>query len=302
MGGTNGVADKYRDSPQNGEAVRTGYPSIDKIMSPIWPGQLVAIGGRTSVGKTSLALGISLNVAKAGRQVVFTSTDKSSSEIRYRLLSMETGIPLERLSDPRLRNSLFKSREWDLVTDVGDQLRYLPFCIDDNFPQTMDGVSRKARDWTQKKGGLGLLVVDGLQTMASYALGQSNREQQMDEIIEGIVNDLKTLAMTLSCGVLVCSQISGGPGRRTGPRPSLSDLGESWSIAECSDVVMLLHRPDTYSDIEEWERQHIGQQYPVGLTEVNIAKQRLGPSQVTSALYFAAQCARFDDYHRIDDS
>jgi replicative DNA helicase len=107
-----------------------------------------------------------------------------------------------------------------------------------------------------------------------------NRQQEVSEMSRS----LKLLAKEIDVPVIAISQLNRGPEQRTDKRPMLSDLRESGSIEQDSDVVILLHREDAY----EKESPRAGE------ADLIIAKHRNGPTAVVTVA-FQGHYSRFVD-------
>jgi replicative DNA helicase len=115
-----------------------------------------------------------------------------------------------------------------------------PLYIDDSPNLTMMEIRAKARRLSQK-AGLKLIVVDYLQLMTSGKKYES-RQQEVSDFSRSI----KLMAKELDVPVVAISQLNRGPEQRTDKKPMLSDLRESGSLEQDSDMVILLHRPDAF--------------------------------------------------------
>ncbi|MBI5082468.1 MAG: DnaB-like helicase C-terminal domain-containing protein, partial [Chloroflexi bacterium] len=126
---------------------------------------------------------------------------------------------------------------------------------------------------------LDLVVVDYLQLMTS----DSRTENRVQEV-SYISRNLKALARELNVPVLAAAQLSRAVEQRSGQRPMLSDLRESGSLEQDSDVVMFLHHPD------EWDDQPDKK----SVTEIMVAKHRNGPTDSVN-LVFLESFTKFVD-------
>jgi len=132
------------------------------------------------------------------------------------------------------------------------------------------------------ESGLGLLIVDYLQLMRAGGTRDS-REQEISEISRS----LKALAKELNIPVVALSQLNRQVEQRTNRRPQMADLRESGAIEQDADVIMFLYRDEVYNRTEE----------NTGLAEVNIGKQRNGPTG-TVKLVFLEKYTRFENPSR----
>ena len=166
---------------------------------------------------------------------VIFSLEMSKSEIVMRLLSAEAKI---KLSD--MRSGRMSDDDWTRLARRMSEISEAPLFIDDSPNLTMMEIRAKARRLSQK-AGLKLIVVDYLQLMTSGKKYES-RQQEVSDFSRSI----KLMAKELDVPVVAISQLNRGPEQRTDKKPMLSDLRESGSLEQDSDMVILLHRPDAF--------------------------------------------------------
>jgi replicative DNA helicase len=166
---------------------------------------------------------------------VIFSLEMSKSEIVMRLLSAEAKI---KLSD--MRSGRMNDDDWTRLARRMSEISEAPLYIDDSPNLTMMEIRAKARRLSQK-AGLKLIVVDYLQLMTSGKKYES-RQQEVSDFSRSI----KLMAKELDVPVVAISQLNRGPEQRTDKKPMLSDLRESGSLEQDSDMVILLHRPDAF--------------------------------------------------------
>ncbi len=224
--------DEHRSREWN--RIPTGWHDIDVVLDGgLAGGQLVVIAARTSVGKTAFAVRLAHHVSKR-MPILFVSLEMGSTEIAARVCSMDSGVPVARLSQPG---------EWPHDAEVSRHaLTQLPFSIDEKPGRTGAEIKAIAR-LRKRKHGLGLLVVDYIQ-LIEPADRRAPREQQIAQT----TRSLKQLARELQVPVVALAQLNRGIEGREDKRPRLSDLRESGAIEQDSDVVVFLDRPATYDD------------------------------------------------------
>jgi replicative DNA helicase len=121
--------------------------------------------------------------------------------------------------------------------------------------------------------------VDYIQLMQ----GRGRFENRVQEL-GSLSRALKGLAKELNVPILMLSQLSRAPENRPGRRPQLSDLRESGALEQDADVVILIYREDQYEETVENK----------GIAEINVAKQRNGPTG-TIRLAFLKEHTRFEN-------
>src|SRR4029079_9062194 len=226
------------ESIQHREAAYTGLPTgfrdLDELTSGLQPGNLVIIAARPGIGKSSLAINIAHNVAVGGGSVAVFSLEMSRHEVRMRMVCSAARVPWDRIRSKRVGPD-----DWVRVVQAAERLHDAPLSIVDSGNVNIVDVRAKARRMRSSKLGLSLIIVDYLQLMTSAAVRRpDNRQQEVAEISRS----LKLLAKELHIPVLALSQLNRNPETRADKRPQLSDLRESGSLEQDSDVVAFIHR------------------------------------------------------------
>ncbi|MDT4893803.1 MAG: replicative helicase [Pseudonocardiales bacterium] len=266
--------DKISATGGVGTGIPTGFHQLDEITNGLHPGQMITIAGRPGSGKSTLALDIARSAAvKHSKPTVIFSLEMGKLEIMMRLFSAEAGVALQ-----NMRSGHMSDQDWTRLARRSSELAEAPLFIDDSPNLTMMEIRAKARRLRQRQD-LQLIVIDYLQLMTSGKRVES-RQQEVSEFSRA----MKLLAKELDVPVVALSQLNRGPEQRTDKRPLLSDLRESGSIEQDSDMVLLVHRPDLYEP--ETER--------AGEADLIIAKHRNGPT-ATVAVAFQGRYSRFAD-------
>ena len=272
------------DPEFSGMPIMSGFPDLDECLGGLQRADLVILGARPSMGKSSLAVNMAVNAAKSGQTCGVFSLEMTREQLAMRILASEAEI-----DSHRLRLGLYTHLEENRIIDSIGRLSDLLVFIDDTPYQGMVEMRGKARRLALEQG-LDLLVVDYLQLVqGKQRWGQSNRVQEITEISR----ELKVLAGDLKVALIACSQLNRMVENRPNNRPRLSDLRDSGSIEQDADVVMFIHREDVYTTEEEWTQMHPGQEYPKNIAEIIIAKHRKGPTGSVQ-LQFIDNLVRFE--------
>ena len=274
---------------QGSGPIMAGFNQLDELLGGMQPSDMLILGARPALGKSTLALNISLNAARNDSVVGIFSLEMSREQLALRILSADAEIDAH-----RLRLGLYTEAEEQRIIDSIGLLSELPVYIDDTPFQGMVEMRSKARRLSLEHG-LDLLVVDYLQLIQGRGRGD-NRVQEISEISRS----LKGMARDLHVPVVTCSQLSRVVENRPGHRPQLSDLRDSGSIEQDADVVMFIHREDKLYTEEEWEQHSPGRPYPRNIAEIVVAKHRNGPTGSVN-LHFRDNLLRFDSIERVDD-
>ena len=213
--------------------VATGFDMLDKILMGMRPGSLNVVGARPGVGKTSFALSLALNAAKAGVSVLFFSLEMSGSEIATRLICSEAAV-----SNEDVRSGNVPDEMWPAIFEASERLNNIDMTIDDTAGTNVIEIRTKARRLLHGKDH-GLIIVDYLQLIEPVG---RNKNDSMSTAVGEISRALKVLAKDLKVPVIALSQLNREVDKRPDKRPVLADLRESGAIEQDADTVMFLDR------------------------------------------------------------
>lgn len=306
------IAEKAYKTQGRVTGVTTGLRDLDQKLGGLHGSDLLILAGRPSMGKTALATNMAFNAAnryaetggKEGAIVGFFSLEMSADQLATRILADQSGI-----SGDAIRKGNIREDDFQKFVTASQKLAQIPLYIDDTPALSIAAVRTRARR-LKRQHGLGLLVIDYLQLLHGTGAkqGLDNRVIEVSEITRG----LKAIAKELQIPVLALSQLSRAVEQRDDKRPMLSDLRESGSIEQDSDVVMFVYREQYYLErsepsqkIEEsgdrFAERHAGWQERCAAVhntaEVIVAKQRHGPIGI-ERLYFDPNLTRFADLER----
>ncbi len=265
--------EKIRKEGKKVTGLPAGFNDLDELTSGFHPSDFILLASRPSMGKTSLALNIMRNVAvDYNEPVAFFSIEMSKEQIVLRFLCMEARVSISKARSGKLNN-----HDMEKLMHASQKLENAPIYIDDTSGIHLLELKAKARR-IKRERGVKLIVIDYLQLI--NAPEQENRQQQ----VSLISRELKGLARELDIPVLALAQLSRAAVKREDKRPQLSDLRESGSLEQDADLVLMLHRPDKTSRINNDTED----------VKVIIAKQRNGPIGEVD-LVFIKPYTRFED-------
>lgn len=268
--------------------MRTGLKRLDNYTGGIKKTDLVIIGARTSMGKTSLAAQIAWHGAKYENiPALFVSYESTAAEIIERL-----NLKVSKVDSNKYQAGTLTKEEGARMYEANKGLAGLPIYINDSSHQTIQSVLSSARHM-QSRHGLGLVVVDYIQRLETAHKGESRNTQ-----LEEFCRRCKSMAKELECRVIIVSQLSRNPESRsaTGFRPILSDLRESGGIEQEADQVWLLYRRSyyglkTYKDGTPTE----------GTAEIIVAKNRNGSRGASIRVAFVEKHMLFANLEADED-
>ncbi len=238
----------------------TGFSGLDRVLAGLGKSDLVLVGARPGMGKTSFCLNVGTNVAaQTGKTVCMFSLEMSAEQLVNRIISSEAMV-----DSYAMRTGDLKPEDWENIAHATSRLAKCDILIDDPAGITATGMKAKLR----RVKNLGLVVIDYLQLMQ----GDGRHDNRVQEVAE-ISRAMKLMAKDLNVPVICCSQLSRGPESRTDKKPMLSDLRESGSIEQDADVVLFLYRDEYYKVNESSDPNSDA---AASIAEVIIAKNRHG--------------------------
>ncbi|MBQ9010321.1 MAG: replicative DNA helicase, partial [Clostridia bacterium] len=218
------------------DGVPTGFTDLDNLLTGLHGGELVIVGARPSMGKTSFGLNVLSQAAAAGKTVAMFSLEMPNEQLTMRLLCADARVDIQ-----AVRRGTIRDEDWiRLATSLGP-LGSSNIYIDDTSGISPAQLRSRCRRLMMDKG-LDMILVDYLQLMSSDGRAE-NRQNEVSEISR----DLKGIAKELNVPVVALAQLSRAGAQRSDKRPILSDLRDSGAIEQDADVIMFLHREEYYN-------------------------------------------------------
>jgi replicative DNA helicase len=280
--------------------------SLDDVVGVLRPSNLVVVGGRPGMGKTSLVSSYAIGAASRGHGVLIFSLEMSADELTRRILADMTftvrgGVPYEHVRDGTVR-----PHDMRAVLDAKALLDGLPLTINETSGLTLKKFERQARSHKRRLAAQGekleLIVVDYLQLMAHSRKGMSPYEHA-SEVSTGLKNFAKAEGLT----VMAVAQLSRDVEKRPDKRPMPSDLRDSGQIEQDADVILFVYREEEYLRRAEPDDQ-FGAKYETWRTDMEavrnkieflVPKRRSGPTGKALGWFFGANSAvRGSDFYQ----
>ena len=234
----------------------TGFSGLDKVLVGMGKSDVIIVGARPGMGKTSFALNIATNVAQSTKKkVCLFSLEMSAEQLVNRIISSEAMV-----DSYALRSGELKPEEWEHIAQASARLSGCDILIDDTPGITVTGMKGKLR----RVDNLGLVVIDYLGLMSSDKKIE-NRANEVGDISRSI----KVMAKELGVPVICCAQLNRGSADRSDKRPTLTDLRDSGSIEQDADCVIFLYR-------DEYYKTDAGNDAEGNIAEIIVAKNRHG--------------------------
>lgn len=260
---------KLNDDKEEYQGVSTGFSSLDRILVGLGKMDLVLVGARPGMGKTTLAMNIATSVAKTSKKAVCIFTlEMSNEQVVSRMLSSEALI-----DSYKIRSGDLSDNDWTELAHAAARLSECDIYFDDSTNVTITSMKSKLR----RMKNLGLVVVDYLGLMQSDRRSDSRALE-----ISEISRNLKKLAREFEVPVLVCAQLNRESVSKS-RRPALHDLRDSGAIEQDADIVLFVYRDDDYDGNDD---------KPQNQAEIIIAKNRHGSTGIVK-LNFLGQYTKF---------
>lgn len=254
----------------------TGYPALDDVLGKLRPANMIVLAARPGLGKTSLAMNISENVASTGKKVLFFSLEMTREQLLERTMFSRAGVNARKMHD-----RILTQQDMVALDKAKRELDLMPIHVCDDHKMNILKLQSYARSF-KKRNGLDLLVIDYLQLIKSVR-GPETREQQ----IAFISNSLIGLGKELKIPMLVLAQ----PNRTSEQEkrwPRMSDIRESGATEQDAHIVFFISRVD--KEGKELPREGVRQE-----VDIVVAKNR-GWSTGSCKLDFIGHCTRFVDH------
>jgi replicative DNA helicase len=249
-----------------GLGIKTGITDLDKALGGMHPSDMVVVGARPGVGKTSFGVSVMMNIAKQGKRDAIVSSEMAEDQLMLRVTALEAGIAGNKLRDADLEDD-----DWTRITAMTNRLVSMKFRVYDKPSITIADVMLQSKAW-MLDGGIDFIVIDYL-TRVKPVKSCGNQVLDVGDVVTG----MKNVARTLNIPVMVLAQLNRDAANR---RPVMSDLRDSGVIEQEADQILMLYR--------DYENE-------LNPAEIIVEKNRHGESKVIIPVYFDKPIMRWAD-------
>jgi replicative DNA helicase len=236
--------------------IKTGFEELDRRTAGFFPGQLIVIAARTSIGKTSFALSLAHNVMGFGKKVMFMSLEMPNHEIAIKSISIESGVDYRDI----IGGAHLDPRFHDDIVQASERVNQFPIVLEDACYSLNDIKAAIRKE--KKTNDINLVIID--------YLGLIHSERYKDnKVLEigYITRSLKLFAKELQIPIVILAQINRESENASDKIPKLHHLKDSGSIEQDADMVLFIYRQHYYDEYAD----------PY-CAKIIIAKNRLGPT------------------------
>jgi len=246
------LVDDYFLREAESSGIPTGFPHLDRLTDGLKRGQLILVGGPSSIGKSSFILDVFINAMRLGTNPYLVSLEMFNDEIAERMIRNIARVPAG------------FSKDDPVVVEAAEFIAKWPGSLSEKRDANIDALCAHVLSKRQRDK-IGIAFVDHLHLLS--APGRSRYEQ-----ITYISKALKTLAMSAGIPVVVAAQLNRAPRQRNDHRPFMSDLRDSGSLEQDADVICLLFSEDYYRKQDKRDAELDG------TAECIVAKNRNRPT------------------------
>lgn len=233
--------------PNELRGISTGYDYLDAKLDGLKAGEVTIIGARPAMGKTSLAINMTYNIAanfyakhqqneQDNRCVVFVGLEYLAKEFAQKLVALQTLIP-----NHQLRRGEELDKSFEEITQAERAINELPiYYVDDAYE--VDNIAVKLHK-IEKEKQIGCVIIDYLQLLGE--------EYQAKEDYSLIMAQIKALAMKFNVPVIVLSQLKRELETRSDKRPLRCDIRGYDRNQNAADNILFLYREIYYIRFDE---------------------------------------------------
>lgn len=267
-------AERTEDDPLHGLPIE--WESLRSLIDYWGETCVYVIAARPGQGKTAFALQVAVRASQAGSPVLMLSLEMPRVQLAERVTGLISGVSSKRIRNGQVWESNSDQVEMELAIT---QMKQMPLRVYDGrlTVSQLRGLVRKEC----RTHGCRLVVIDYLQLIDAE---RTKYEKNRNDTVSEITREIKLLSNEMRVPILVLSQLNRGVEARENKTPRLSDLRESGAIEQDADVVMFIHRPDTYDKEDN-----------PGMAVITVAKNRHGPTG-TSELRLRKETGRFSEW------
>lgn len=283
-----------------------GFHEWNEITGGMQPGQLILLGGRPGMGKTSVAQRVARGAAEAGHGTLFISREMPVEQLMMRLVADMLFEAGGRATFPDIKRGKMDREDYARAAAIRERLDAWPLRFEEpeqlNAARVGSIIRRHQREFAARGQTLKVVIIDYL-GLLEPPQKRSNREQEMSDISR----EMKSVARATGTTIIALAQLNRGVEQRDDKRPVLSDLRDSGSLEQDADTVIFAYRAQYYLEQVEpdvhdtkkrdaWEIEMASERDRL---EIYSSKVRQDSTQRRKVYFFGVrQAVRSADFYR----
>jgi len=235
----NSVKRIQETTPDHLIGLSTGFERLDEVLGGLVEGTLVTIGGRTCMGKTAFAFNLLRNISIENNiPSLYISLESTEQLCTNMLIACTLNIKYR-----GLLNGQLVAEEWEKLDKGLPRIVNAPVYLDTKSTYTIDDICKTVEEAVQEYQ-VKVVFIDYLQLIFAKTGFTENRYLELNYI----TRKLKALAKEFNITIVLLSQLNRNAEgeKRLDHRPVLTDLRDSGTICDDSDVVCFVHRPEYF--------------------------------------------------------
>jgi replicative DNA helicase len=218
------------ESELSTEYINTGFTFLDYFLGNLYSNNLIFIGARPSIGKTSLATQIAAHLSLRGFPTLFFSLEMTGHQLAQKILSQGAGVPVDSLRHDKQGDNK------DKIAKTLERLKSMPLHIYEKCSLSALDIAR-IMSYYVIAHKIRVVFIDYLQLIR---LEKSSLRHDLQ--IGMVTKTLKEVSKRLEVPIFILTQLNRNIEQRYVKKPLLSDIRDSGSIEQDADVVMFLNR------------------------------------------------------------
>ncbi len=215
----------YFDSLKNRRmGIRTGFRTLDEMISGFKDGKLIIIGARPGTGKTTLIMQILTNIAEQGIPCLMFPTEVGPEPLIDKILSRKCEIPLK-----KFQNGTFNEQDVSKIEDMKPYIKGLPLTIYDEFGLTVDKYEQIIDKFAPR-----VVCLDYFQKLKWADSSNLGEKEAAIDRIKGITKERNITTICLS-------QLNRGSQGSSG-KAALAELKGTSALEELGDIVAQMYQ------------------------------------------------------------
>jgi len=222
------------------EMVRTPWEKLNRFIGGITKGKFYIIGGKSSMGKTTMLYNIILSIVHQKNKVLLFQLEGTVEAAIKRMLSI-----LSKVDNKKIWHKSLSDEDLKRIADATVKMSELPIVFSSYYRPNLAQIREEIEIYEPD-----VVCLDYLQLMDLKDIPGEKKYQKLGYIGNRFAEMCKEYNVAFIC----LSQLSRGVDHRTPPWPIMSDIRESADLEHASDVIILVNYKYKWRHLyERWQ-------------------------------------------------